>query len=192
MSALARPLVMLLLIVWRFRIGRIAIISLYALFAGFAWLAQGAVGAWASGSQYFLLGLAVLGLLLGPAAAVLGVTQPSGSWRWGLWLTWPTILLSFSLLASPQLGTLAVVSLPLVLVPTVCAVAWIAALGRESIGGLLAKPAGSSSGEDGIWETSGMPMTAEELAAEASWDRLERSAGTTARTHRKKRNRPRR
>ncbi len=188
MSALARPLVMLIQIVWRFRIGRIALITLYALFAAFAWMSQGAVGAWTSGSQYFWLGLAVLGLLLGPAAAVLGVTQPARSWRWGLWLTWPTVLLSVSLLASPQLSTLAVVGLPLVLVAAVCAVAWIAAVGRESIGGLLAEPPRN---EDAEPDTSLMPMTAEELAAEASWDHLEASGGHTARAHRKKRHRPR-
>jgi peptidoglycan/LPS O-acetylase OafA/YrhL len=185
MSALARPLVMLLQIVWRFRIGRIALITLYALFAPFAWLAQGAVGAWTSGSQYFLLGLVVLGLLLGPAAVVLGVTQPSRSWRWGLWLTWPTVLLSVSLLASPQLSTLAVISLPLVTVPAVCALAWIAAVGRESIGGLLAKP---PSNEDAEPDTSLMPMTDEELAAEASWDRPVNTARERdGRKHRRRR-----
>lgn len=181
MSALARPLVMLLNIVWRFRIGRITIITLYAMFAAFGWLAQGAVGAWTSGSQYFLMGVAVLGLFLGPAAIVLGVTQPSRSWRWGLWLTWPTVLLSAFLAASPQLWTLAVIGLPLVMVPVICAVAWVAAVGRESFGGLLAKPAGN---EDPKPDTSLMPMTDDELAAEASWDRPGNSRGNTARGRR--------
>lgn len=189
MSAFARPIVMLLLIVWRFRIGRIAIVTLYAVFGAFAWFVQGAVGAWTSGSQYFLVGAAVLALFLGPAAVVLGVTQPQLSWRWGLWLTWPTVLLSALLLTSPQLWTLAVIGLPLVMVPVICGVAWIAAIARESVGGLLAKPAGN---EDLRPDTSLMPMTNEELAAEASWDRPENSRGNTARAKRaKKHRRPR-
>jgi hypothetical protein len=191
MSALARPLVMLLMIVWRFRIGRIVIITLYACLAAFGWLAQGAVGAWTSGSQYFLLGVVVLGLFLGPAAIVLGVTQPSRSWRWGLWLTWPTVLLSASLAASPQLWSLAVIGLPLVMVPVICAVAWIAAVGRESVGGLLAKPAKSA--EELEREQVGLTrMTDEERAAEASWDHLGTSRGSAARTPRGKRHRRRR
>ena len=191
MSALVRPLVVLLLIVWRFRIGQIAIVTLYAAFAAFAWLAQGAVGAWTSASQYFLMGLAVLGLFLAPAAIVLGFAQPSRSWRWGVWLTWPTVLLSAYLLASPQLWTLAVIGLPLVAVPAICAVAWIAAVGRESVGGLLPKPATSAGHEDRDHELYLTAMTDEERAAEASWDSLGTSRGNTALTPTRKRNRRR-
>ena len=124
-------------------------------------------------------------MLLGPAAVVLGVTQPSRSWRWGLWLTWPTVVLSVSLLASPQLSTVAVISLPLVTVLGVCALAWLAAVGRESIGGLLAEP---RSNADAEVDTSLIAMTDEELAAEASWDRPVK----TAREHKGKRHRRRR
>ena len=184
MSALARPIVMLLLIVWRFRVVRIAIITLYAVFAAFAWSIQGAVGAWTSGSQYFLVGATVSAAFLAPAALVLGVTQPQRSWRWGLWLTWPTVLLSVLLLAAPELSTLAVIGLPLVVVPVVCGVAWMAAIGRESVGGLLAKPTSNEVPEP---DTSMMPMTAEELAAEASWDRSGNARGHVARAKRAKR-----
>jgi len=179
---------MLLGIVWRFGAGRIAIITVYALFASFGWLAQGAVGAWTSASQYFLMGVAVLGLFLGPAAVLLGFTQPSRSWRWGLWLSWPLVPLSVYLLTSLPGWTLAVIGLPVVTVPLVCAVAWVAAIGREGLGGLLARPAGS---DDTRPDTSLMPMTAEELAAEASWHRPASARGKAARPHRAKRHKRR-
>lgn len=186
MIGLARPIVMLLNIIWRFRIWRIVIITLYAIFGAFAWFVQGAVGSWTSGSQYLLLGVAVSVVFLGPAALFLGVTQPRLSWRWGLWLTWPTVLLSASLLPSPLLWTPAVIALPLVVVPVVCGLAWLAAIGRESVGGLLAKPV---SNERLRPDTSLMPMTAEERAAEASWERVGRSQRSISRVKRAKKHR---
>jgi hypothetical protein len=114
--------------------------SLYALVAAFAWAMEADLGwsAWPTG-QYVVTGVEVLGLFIAPVALALGWQFPFHSWRWGLWLTWPQLLLGVSLhrgcpIAPPCASAdVEPVLMPLLLIPLVCGVAWLGTTARRRL-----------------------------------------------------------
>lgn len=114
--------------------------SVYALLAAFAWALEGDVGwsAWPRG-QYVLNGLAILGLFIAPVAVVLGWRFSFHSWRWGFWLTWPQILLGFSLhrgcpIAPPCASAdLEPTLMPALLLALSCSAAWLGTTARRRL-----------------------------------------------------------
>lgn len=181
----------LLFIGLRFRIVRYAVLILYAAFASFVVVAQVAVGSWWSESEFFGGALILLGVLLLPVAILLGAAAPAASWRWGLWLTWPTLLLSLWVLPAGFVG--AAVGVPLVMGSAACGASWLGATVRTSMAFLFSRP--TTDRDRAIQESvnaASSPMTAEELAAESSWEHRGVAGGRGGARPRKSRRRSRR
>ena len=94
-------------------------------------------------ADYVVQSVEVLGVLLAPAALLVGAIWPSGSWRWGIALTWPAVAWSAFSVASgcvidtvtckrfDPAPTLAGLEVPVLVVAMVCLAAWIAATVRS-------------------------------------------------------------
>lgn len=129
--------------------------SLYAFVAAFAWAMEGDLGwsAWPPG-EYALTGTAVLGLFIAPVALVLGWQFPFHSWRWGLWLTWPQLLLGFFLHRgcpiAPPCASVDVepVLMPVLFIPLICLVAWLGAAARRRLDQRAPQPTVSRANSD--------------------------------------------
>ena len=167
---MGRAVTALLFIGLRFRIVRYAVLILYAAFASFAVVAQVAVGSWWTEWEFFSGALIVLGVLLLPVAILLGAIAPAASWRWGLWLTWPTLLLSLWVLPAGFVS--AAVGVPLVIVLAACGASWLGATVRTSLAFLSRPTTDRDRATQESVNVASSPMTAEERAAEASWEQL--------------------
>jgi len=112
--------------------------TLYALLITLAWAMESDLGwsAWPPG-LYVQNGVEVLGLFIAPVAVVLGWRFPFHSWRWGLWLTWPQVLLGFSLHRgcpiAPPCASVDVepALMPAPLIAVICLAAWLGVRARR-------------------------------------------------------------
>lgn len=112
--------------------------TFYAFIAAFAWALESDLGwsGWPRG-QYVLTGVEVLVVFIAPVALVLALCFPFHSWRWGLWLTWPQLLLGFAIHRGCPIAPPCTASdpepalMPFALTALVCTAAWCAAAARR-------------------------------------------------------------